>query len=348
MVENAEHSAATVAHNIVAEVTGNGAPEKYAPKFHGAMLCIGGRYGAAYVGAQTHKFSLASFFAMFAKHFINLIYFVQVAGWNKIIHYLKNEFFTIRNCRSFVGGHFSNRTPSFLLVLFRVWLGAVWVFEGVMKIVEGWMKTPKLEGFFGGAVSWFNAILGAGASAGSGTAEAVTRAASDAVSSATGAGASAGGGATASVGHVLFNIDFPGLFRAIFVSGKPLDNAAISDYAFKLDIPLMTAFVTNVILAHLGLAQAMQIFIVLAEILIGLCLMGGLFTTLASVASLVLLFMFTATTGLFLSSFWMGFGAIALMFGAGKIFGLDYYVSPLLKKGWRNVGWVRKSYLYHD
>ncbi|NLT14308.1 MAG: pyridine nucleotide-disulfide oxidoreductase, partial [Clostridiales bacterium] len=122
----------------------------------------------------------------------------------------------------------------------------------------------------------------------------------------------------------------------------------IADYAFKLDIPLMNWFVNTVILPNPGLALAMQIFIVVAEILIGLSMMGGLLTTLSSLVSLVLLFMFSATTGLFLSSFWMLFGAIALMFGAGKVFGLDYYVSPLLKKGWRNIGWVRRSYLYHD
>jgi NADH dehydrogenase len=338
MVENAEQSAHTIAHNITSEIRGHGEPHKYAPKFHGAMLCIGGRYGSAYVGTDKKKFSLASFFAMFAKHFINLVYFIQVAGWNKIIHYLKNEFFTVRNRRSFVGGHFSNRTPSFLLVLLRIWLGAVWVFEGVMKIVEGWLKTPKLEGFFGGATGWFNNILGIGG----------TPAAGDAVSSATGAAAGGGGEAAASVGHVIFNIDFLGIFKAIFVSGKPLAESTISDYAFKLDIPLMNWFVTNVIMANPGLALAMQIFIVVAEILIGLSMMGGLLTTFSSFVSLILLFMFSATTGLFLSSFWMFFGAIALMFGAGKVFGLDYYVSPLLKKGWRKVGWVRKSYLYHD
>jgi NADH dehydrogenase len=167
MVENAEQSAETVAHNIVSAVTGTGELEKYAPKFHGAMLSVGGRYACAYVGGANKKISLASFFAMFVKHFINIIYFIQVAGWNKIAGYMKNEFFTIRNNRSFVGGHFSNRTPSFLLVAFRVWLGAVWVFEGVMKIVEGWMRSPKLDGFFGGAASWFNAILGTGAGSGS-------------------------------------------------------------------------------------------------------------------------------------------------------------------------------------
>ena len=274
MVENAEQSAHTVAHNITAEITGTGDAEKYAPKFHGAMLCIGGRYGAAYIGTDKNKFSLASFFAMFAKHFINLIYFIQVAGWNKIAGYLKNEFFTIRNRRSFVGGHFSNRTPSFLLVALRVWLGAVWAFEGVMKIVEGWLKAPKLEGFFGGATSWFNAILGVGTpDGGSGATAAVTRAvttAADAVSSATGAAGAATGaaaGAAASTGTVLFNIDFLGLFKAIFVSGKPLASSTIADYAFKLDIGVMNWFVNNVILANPGIALAMQIFIVFAEIL---------------------------------------------------------------------------------
>jgi NADH dehydrogenase len=338
MVENAEQSSHVIAHNIAAEIAGKGELEKYAPKFHGAMLCIGGRYGCAYVGTANKKISLASFFAMFAKHFINIIYFIQVAGWNKIMGYLKNEFFTIRNRRSFVGGHFSNRTPSFLLVPFRIWLGAVWVFEGVMKIVEGWLKTPKLEDFFGGATNWFNAILNG---------PTATQAA-DAVSSATGAGAGTGGEAVAAAGKVIFNIDFLGLLKAIFVSGKPLAQSTIADYAFKLDIPLMNWMTNNVILAHPGLTLAMQIFIVFAEILIGLSMMGGLLTTFSSLVSLVLLFMFAATTGLYLSSFWMIFGAIALLFGAGKVFGLDYYASPLLKRGWRRIGWVRRLYIYHD
>jgi NADH dehydrogenase len=337
MVENAEQSADTVAHNIAAEITGTDELKKYTPKFHGAMLSIGGRYASAYVGTANRKFSLASFFAMFAKHFINVLYFIQILGWNKVASYCKNEFFTIRNQRSFLGGHFSNRTPSFLLVPFRIFLGAVWVFEGIMKIVEGWLKEPKLEDFFGSAAGWFNAILSS-TNGGSGVADAVSSATTGAPVTET----------AASVGTSLFNINFLGLFKAAFVSGKPLASSAISDYAFKLDIPLINWFVNTVILPNPGLALAMQIFIVVAEILIGLSMMGGLLTTFTSLASLVLLFMFSATTGLFLSSFWMGFGAIALMFGAGKVFGLDYYVSPLLKKGWRKIGWVRRLYIYHD
>lgn len=275
---------------------------------------------------------------MFVKHFINVVYFVQVAGWNKVIHYLKNEFFTIRHCRSFLGGHFSNRTPSFMLVAFRVWLGAVWAFEGSMKVVEGWLKEPKLEGFFGGATGWFDSILKSSGS--SGASEAV-----DAVSSATAAG---GGEAGASGGTVLLDLDFLGLFRTLFVSGKPLAESTIADLAFKVDIPLVNAMLSNVVLANSGVTLAMQTVIVIAEILIGLSMMAGLFTTVSALASMLLLFMFMSSTGLFLSSFWMLFGAVALLFGAGKVFGLDYYVSPLLKKKWSKIGWVRRLYLYHD
>ncbi|WZU02189.1 hypothetical protein MGH68_03870 [Erysipelothrix sp. D19-032] len=64
---------------------------------------------------------------------MNCVYFLQVLGWNKVFSYLKHEIFTIRNRRSFVGGNFSNRTPSFLLFPLRVWLGAIWLFEGIKK-----------------------------------------------------------------------------------------------------------------------------------------------------------------------------------------------------------------------
>jgi len=110
----------------------------------------------------------------------------------------------------------------------------------------------------------------------------------------------------------------------------------------------MNWFVSNVIVANPGVSLFMQISIVFVEILIGLSLMGGLLTGVSALVSLVLLFMFATTTGLYLSSFWMGFAAIAMLFGAGKIFGLDYYALPIVGRGWRRIGWVRRLYLYHD
>lgn len=371
MVENCEQSAETAAHNLVCEITGKGERKAYKPAFHGVMVSIGGRYAVAHVGLPNHFFSLASFFAMFAKHFINIIYFVQVLGWNKVFSYIKHEFFTIRNCRSFVGGHFSNRTPSFLLVPLRVWLGAVWVFEGIMKIVEGWFVNPMLTGFFGGANSWYNSILNTASSAGAdavsaatdaavevatqaadavsaatGAAEVATQAA-DAVSAATGA-ADAVGTAASAVGHVIMNFDILGLVKVIFVTGKDLASSSISDYAFKLDIPMMNWFLDKFILPNDGVQLAMQIFIVLAEILVGLALMGGLFTSPAAALSLILQFMFVCTTGLYLGTFWMVFAGIAVLIGAGRTLGLDYYAMPALKKAWKKLPLIRRLYIYND
>lgn len=364
IVENCEHSADTAAHNIECAITGRGQMEKYKPSFHGFMVSIGGRYAVARVGLPNMMFNLPSWLAMFSKHLINMIYFVQVLGWNKVFSYMRHEFFTIRNCRSFVGGHFSNRTPSFLLVPIRVWLGAVWLFEGIMKIAEGWMTSPKLTGFFGGAQAWYDTIVkgGGGGTTTDGTSQAtgatveatakVVQAASDAVSAATGTGAEEGaaqvGNAATHAGTVIFNFDFLGLFQAVFVSGKELAESTLQDLAFKLDVPLMNWFVNTFILPNDGVQIGMQIFIVIAEILIGLALIGGLFTFPAAGFSLILQFMFVTTTGLYLGTFWMIFAGIAVLIGAGRTFGLDYYAMPALKKGWKKIPVVKKSYLYHD
>ena len=337
MVENCEQCADTATHNIVCEITGLGHMEEYKPSFHGVMVSIGGRYAVAHVGLPNHFFSLPSFLAMLSKHFINVIYFIQVLGWNKVFSYVKHEFFTIRNCRSFLGGHFSNRTPSFLLVPLRVWLGAVWLFEGIMKIVEGWMDTPKLTDFFGGANAWYNGILGVAPAA-------------DAVTAATVAaeGTDAAGEVVAATGHVLLNFDFLGLFKVIFITGKDLAHSTIGDYAFKLDVPLMNWFVERFILPNNNVQIAMQVFIVVAEILIGLALLGGLFTSPSAAFSLVLQFMFVCTTGLYLGTFWMIFAGVALLIGAGRTLGLDYYAMPGLKKMWKRLPLIRKLYIYND
>ena len=351
MVENCEQCSEVAAHNITSSILGKNDLEVYKPSFHGVMVCIGGRYGVAHVGLPGHFFSMPSCFAMLAKHFINVIYFIQVLGWNKVFSYIKHEFFTIRNNRSFLGGHFSNKTPSFLLVPLRVWLGAVWLFEGVMKILEGWMNTPKLTGFFGGAKSWYDMIL---YPAVAGTTDAVSAAttevavaATDAVSSST-AVADTAAGVPAVVGEALINFDFLGLIRFIFVTGTDLASATLSDLAFKLDIPVMNWFVDTLILPNDSIQIMMQIFIVVAEILIGLALMGGLFTAPAAAVSLVLQFMFVCTTGLYLGTFWMIFAGIAVLIGAGRTLGLDYYAMPQLKKLWKKIPFVKKWYLYHD
>jgi FAD-dependent pyridine nucleotide-disulphide oxidoreductase len=58
--------------------------------------------------------------------------------------------------------------------------------------------------------------------------------------------------------------------------------------------------------------------------------------------------MFLSTTGLYLNGIWMVFASIAVLIGAGRTIGLDYYVGPFLKKHWKNVKWVKRWYLYND
>ncbi len=337
LVENCEQSAHTAAHNIVCALNGKNAEmHEYKPVFHGVMVSIGSRYGVAYVGMPNKMFSLPSFLAMFVKHFINIIYYIQVLGWNKVFGYMKHEFFTIRHNRSFVGGHFSNKTPSFLLVCLRIWLGAVWLFEGVVKIADGWFDSAKLTGFFGGANAYYNSIINGV------TATAVATA--DAASSAT----PATEGAAVSIGKALINFDFLGLIRVIFVSAKDIAESTLGDFAIKLDIPIMNDMIDKMILSSNAMQVFIQILIVIAEILIGLSLIGGLFVTPSAFLSLILQVMFVCTTGLYLGTVWMVFAAIALLIGSGRIFGLDYYVMPYLKKQWKKLPAIKKLYLYND
>ena len=109
-------------------------------------------------------------------------------------------------------------------------------------------------------------------------------------------------------------------------SKQELADSALSDLALKLNVPLLNWFIEKLVLPYNGV-QLVQGLIILAEILIGLSLISGLFTTPSSAFSLVLLFMFACTTGC-ISAFLMVFATIALLIGAGRIFGLDYYVMP--------------------
>lgn len=334
MVENCEQSSGVAAHNIYSAITGSKPMKEYKPSFHGGMVSVGGRYGVARVGLPGHMVNLPSFFAMLSKHLINIIYFIQVLGWNKVAGYVKHEFFTVRHRRSFLGGHFSNRTPSFLLVPLRVWLGGVWIFEGVMKIVEGWFGQPMLTGFFASSNLMFQQIL---AKYGVGS---VTV---DAVSSAT-----ATAGDAAVNGVAVFSVNILGLFNANLVSAMDLAHSSLSFYAMKLDMPLMNRFLDTFVLSSDGMQLFMQRAIVVTEIIIGLSLIGGLFTFLSSSVSLVLQFMFICTTGLYLNTFWMIFAAVAVLIGSGHTMGLDYYAIPWLKKKWRKLPLIRKWYLYND
>jgi NADH:ubiquinone reductase (H+-translocating) len=389
MVENCESSSHTIAVNISAAIEGK-KMESYKPSFHGVMVCVGGGYGVAHVGAGKFMIALPSFLAMFTKHFINIVYFIQLLGWNRVYSYVCHEFANVKNNRSFVGGHFSNRTPNFWMVPLRLWLGVVWIVSGVEKIGQGWLESPQLKGFFNGANKFYEGIVGptvwgsddiggiimrvfaedgeeaeeayeGGANAVSGASAAVdpaVNAATDAVTTATGAvynaattaGAAVTDAVTAATGaatgaidkasQIIMNWDIFSFIKIILVNS--------GEVAIKVQVRFVDWMTNSFILSNDGTQMFMQVMIIALEIIIGLSLIAGLFTFLSASMSLVLQLMFVTTTGLYMSTWWMFFAGIAMLFGSGSVLGLDYYVLPWLKKRWKNVGFIRKWYLYND
>ena len=99
------------------------------------MVCIGSRYGVAQVGMPGILVSIyLDSSRCSSKHFINLVYFVQVLGFNKIWSYLMHEFFHTKNNRSMVGGLLSNSAPVFWKFPLRIFVGFMWLQQGLTKL----------------------------------------------------------------------------------------------------------------------------------------------------------------------------------------------------------------------
>ncbi|WBW97251.1 FAD-dependent oxidoreductase [Oceanirhabdus sp. W0125-5] len=223
MVENAEHSAPLVAKNIYADIKGK-EKKSYKPTFHGCMVCIGGQYGVATVGFPGKMVGVTGFMAMFIKHFINVVYFLQVAGISKCCSYVSHEIFHVKDNRSLIGGHLNKSYLNTWLVPLRIFIGHQWLQQG-------------------------------------------------------------------------------------------LNNPA-----------------------------GMEI----GQVIIGLLLICGLFTSVSAVTSIVMAIMLCVSGGFSSEILWYVMSGVALMGGAGKSLGLDYYVLPRLKKAWNKIGFVKKNYLTID
>ncbi|MBS7527372.1 FAD-dependent oxidoreductase [Fusibacter paucivorans] len=139
IVEAAEQSGHTAAENIIASI--NGAPMKsHKQVYHGFMVSVGSRYCVS----DNNGLKLSGFFSMLVKHMVNFYYLFTVSGLAQLWEYLRHEFFHTKNNRSIVGGHFSKASPNFWMVPFRVYLGFMWLFEGLHKIDEGWLTSAKM------------------------------------------------------------------------------------------------------------------------------------------------------------------------------------------------------------
>ncbi|MCF7943676.1 MAG: NAD(P)/FAD-dependent oxidoreductase, partial [Spirochaetia bacterium] len=183
IVEAAEQTAAVAAHGIIAQVRqslGMKAEEvkPFKSKFHGYMISIGGRYAVSH----TMGISMSGIFAMAIKHFVNMIYHQGVCGPNGWWSYLKHEIVDIKDNRSLIGGLAAYKVPSYWMVMLRMYLGVMWLIEGVSKISSGWLADKTGRHVYWGAAPGTEEISAATQAAGTEAAAAAdaTSAASEA------------------------------------------------------------------------------------------------------------------------------------------------------------------------
>ena len=323
IVETALQTGAVAAKNVAADILGT-EKHKFKSNYHGFMVSIGGRYGVAHVLG----ISLSGIFAMASKHLINLHYLLGLAGINAVWEYLQHEFFTIKDNRSFIRGHLAWKIPSYWALPLRLWLGGKWLYEGIKKITEGWLN-PGLGTMFQpehSAIRLPGVSFDAVSSAVSGGADAVAAASGEMVETVVDAASAASDVVTSAAGAA----------TAASQYGEPLIPA----------LGIYTWFADHVLSASAGLSFVLQIIVVLAEVAIGLALVGGLFTFLASVASIGLGLMFIASGWGNPELLWYIFAAIVMLGGAGRAIGLDHYVMPWLKKWWQGRRLAQRTYLY--
>ncbi|SEU29851.1 NAD(P)/FAD-dependent oxidoreductase [Paenibacillus sp. NFR01] len=312
MVENAEQAAPVIANNITADIKGT-AKKAYKPGFHGTMVSIGSRYGVANVGLPGKLFMLTGFMAMLSKHFINMFYLSQVVGFNKVWTYMMHEFFHVENRKSFVGGYFSRRSPNFWLVPLRMLLGGMWLYEGIDKLRKIWDDPNKIF------------LIPAPPNA------------TDAASS-----------ASQAVDAVKDTVDAQSAASAVSTAKEAVQALWVPGWIYDITNWFMDLMFYNNDGTYTFLAKWFQIGMVCAEIVLGVMLIVGLFTAIASIATIGLAVMIWSSKMASTEMLWYVGAAIACIGGSGSVFSLDYYVLPWLKKQWKKIPLVRRWYLFTD
>ncbi|MCH4176618.1 MAG: NAD(P)/FAD-dependent oxidoreductase [Streptococcaceae bacterium] len=309
IVQAAEGTGHTAAANIVAKIKGE-EKHTYKPNYSGFMVSVGSKWGVAYIMETLH---LSGFLAMIMKHFIYIIYTLQVGSGYYFFQYFKNEFFHTKNERNVGRGHLSRLGNVLWSVPLRVFYGFVWLIEASHKVVgDGDYLKPST--WFGKG-SWFTNDIQFPFDWLHQTAAATTGASE--------AAGSAGSTATETASKTAeFGLSYA-------YGSEPM---AVFDKMPKFLEPVMKFMIPNK-----DVALFMQKFMTIVEILIALALIAGLFTFIASAVTAGLTVMFCLSGMFYWVNIWFVFVAIALMNGSGRSLGLDKWVQPWIQRklgGW--------------
>ena len=158
IVEAAIQTGDVIAKNIIALMDKKKDLTKFKSNYHGFMVSIGGKYCVANLAG----IKLAGFFAMIMKHLVNLHYLWGVNNVNACYHYLQHEFFSMEDNRCIMRGHLSSKSNRLWLVPLRLYIGVLWLLEGLKKFVgEGTWENHGIKALFNGNMvggdSWLKA-----------------------------------------------------------------------------------------------------------------------------------------------------------------------------------------------
>lgn len=372
IVEAAEQTAKTAADGVIYAVKSELGlkaehPKPFKSNFHGFMVSIGGKYAVSHTAGM----SLSGFFAMALKHMVNIYYQSGVCGVNGAWAYIKHEILEIKHNRSLIGGLAAYKVPSYWTTFLRMYLGVMWFIEGVGKIQKGWLTdTTGSKVYWGapaGSVSdaWASAsqaVTETVASASQAVADTVasvsqtayqtvasaSQPAVQAVASASQPAVEAASSATQWVVETAASASQTVVDTVAAVSQSIAESGAVEQFAPPLLSQPLAIFtwINNTFVAQAP--YLFQLMIVLAEVGIGLALFAGLFTFPAAIVSLGLSVMFLIGALAGKEILWYMAVSIVMLGGAGKAFGLDYWVMPYLKKLWNKTPLAKKTYFYLD
>ena len=315
MVENAIQTAHGAAENIINHVRGK-EQNKVSVKFHGTMVSVGNYFCVSEIMGK----SLPIWLSIIMKFMVNIHYLWEITGFRGVSRYLYHELLERRQSKNIIEQHYSTRVQAWWMAPLRLFLGGMWLYEGIVKVLEGWFTSPKLASFLGMATD--------ATSAASSSASFITRI-----------------DETVAIKTGIINFFMGTDSRLVEGAVISAQNFAKVEFFHFGDFSLIPWFLQNVVLANDGVTMFFQILVVILEVLIGLMLLGGAFTFIASVISLGLMVMFLTSTGLYEESWWMLFASIATMGGAGRAFGLDYYIIPYLNNVWESY-WKNRKFRF--
>lgn len=266
VVETAIQTGECAAQNIYADITKT-EKHKFKSNIHGFMVSIGSHYCVA----ELMGVPMSGFIAMAMKHLVNLHYLWGVGGLKLIWNYMLHEFFHMKNNRSFVGGHLAHRTHTTWLVLLRMYVGVLWLLEGVKKVQEGWLNPANIK-----------IVQVASTSAASGAAAPAV----EATAAASGAAAAAGGAAEAAVAYAAPILSQPPAFYQWFTDTVVAPNAFLFQASVvTMEILIGLALIAGLFtffasIASIGLAanfilSAMTGWDILWYVFAAIALMGG-------------------------------------------------------------------------